>query len=145
MNTPQKWQYSFTEPGKEWYKKGNSGKWISGNGPFGIKQMNTPEVNTIWENSGLYLQKDFNIKAVPNRVSIVTYNTGYTDIYINGEFAVQIYNLKRLDSELKVSEVLLPEKAMKLLKPGINHLSVKFAFNPSDQPFNFFDIGIKEY
>jgi hypothetical protein len=145
MNSPQKWQYSLEEPVKEWFKKGNSGKWVSGNGPFGIKQMNTPEVNKNWDTKNLYLQKEFNIKSVPERLAIVTYNTGYTDIYINGELAVQIYNLKRLDSELKVSEVILPEKAMKLIKQGVNHLSVKFGFNPADQPFHYFDIGINEY
>jgi len=143
MNKPQEWQYSFSEPTNEWYKRGNSDKWIVGNAPFGKMVMDAPEVNTIWKTTSLYLQKEFSIKSIPSVLAVVTYNTGFTDIYINGEFAIQINNLKRNDSELKVSEVLLPEKALKLLKTGKNHLAVKFI--SAEKTFNYYDLGLKEY
>jgi beta-galactosidase/beta-glucuronidase len=145
MNSPQQWQYSFSEPGKDWFKKGNAGKWNSGNGPFGKSQVNAPEVGTKWEERSLYLQKDFNIPSPDSKLAVIVYSTGITDIYINGEFALQLNNLKRQDAELKVSEVILPVKALKLLKSGSNHIAVKFEFNTSDQSFNFFDFGLKSY
>jgi Glycosyl hydrolases family 2, sugar binding domain/Glycosyl hydrolases family 2/Glycosyl hydrolases family 2, TIM barrel domain len=145
MNKPQSWQFSFTEPAKEWFKKGNTGKWSTGNAPFGTSQMYVPEVNTKWTAPGLYLQKEFSLKSISAMLSIIIYNTGVTDVYINGELAVQINNLKRNDSELKMSEVFLPDKAMKLLKSGSNHIAVKFAFTPMDQALNYFDMGLNEY
>jgi hypothetical protein len=145
MNTPQQWQYSFNEPGKDWFKKGNAGKWNTGNGPFGKAQQNAPEINTKWEDKSLYLQKDFNITSSNSKLAVIVYSTGITDIYINGEFALQLNNLKRQDAELKVSEVILPEKALKLLKSGSNHVAVKFQFTTGDQSFNCFDFGFKMY
>jgi len=154
MNIPQKWMYSFIEPSADWYKNGGQGKWNIGIGPFGKNQMNIPEVNTDWEGKSLFLQKDFNLNTLPTKFAIVTYNDGITDVYINGEFAIQINNLRRWDTELKVSEVTLPEKALKLLKKGNNHISLKFEFGSVNQfssvslpatPINYFDLGLIEY
>lgn len=145
VNKPQSWQYSYAEPSADWFKNGSSGKWLSGSGPFGQAQLNAPAVNTSWTEKSLYLKKDFSLKAVPGSLAVVTYNTGITDIYINGEFAIQLNNLKRNDAELKISEVMLPEKAMKLLKAGNNTIALKFAFTPVDVPVNYFDLGLKEY
>ncbi len=145
MDKPQRWMYSFTEPSSDWYKLGNRGKWNSGTGPFGKNQMNVPEVNTRWETRSIFLQRDFNLTSTSKKVNIVVYNVGITDIYINGEFAIQVNNLRRTDSELKVSEVPLPEQAARLLKKGSNHIAIKLEFTGTDQPINFVDIGIKEY
>jgi hypothetical protein len=145
MNVPQKWMYSFTEPSADWYKKGSQGNWNGGNGPFGKTQMNIPEVNTNWDTRSLYLQKDFNLTSLPSKPSIVTYNIGIINVYINGEPAIQINNLSSTDAELKVSEVPLPDKAVRLFIKGNNHLAVKYDFSRSIQPFNYFDIGLKEY
>ena len=145
MNIPQKWLYSFTEPFVDWYKTGSKTNMNIGAGPFGKMQMNIPSINTNWETRTLYLQKDFHYTSDAKKITFVICNVGISDIYINGEFAVQINNLRRWDTELKISEVPLPAKAVELLKKGTNRISIKFDFVPTDQPFNFFDIGIKEY
>lgn len=155
MNVPQKWMYSFTEPSADWFKKGSKGNWNTGNGPFGKKMMNVPDVHTNWETGTLYLQKDFNLTSVPRKLTLVTYNSGIANVYINGELAIQINNLRRWDPEVKVSEVTLPEKAAKLLKKGTNHIAVKFeffaiaagaqAYNYFDYNLNYFDLGVIEY
>lgn len=154
MNIPQKWMYSFEEPSGDWSGKTNKGKWLSGNGPFGKQQMNVPEINTKWETSGIYMQKDFNLESVPAKAAIVGYNHGVTDVYINGELAIQINNLRRWDPEIKVSEVTLPEKALKLLRKGSNHIALKFEFGSINQyssyssqapTSNFFDLGFITY
>jgi hypothetical protein len=155
MNLPQKWMYSFSEPSADWYKKGNQGKWETGNGPFGEKQINVPDVNTLWETNNLYLQKDFNLSSLPSKLAVVTYNSGLTSVYINGEFVIQINNLRRWDPEVKVSEITLPEKAARLLKKGNNHIAVKFeffvvpqggqAYNYFPDYLNYFDLGVIEY
>ena len=157
--TPQEWQYSFSEPDKDWFKKGNPGKWNTGKAPFGTSQMNIPEVKIRWESSTLFLQKDFTIKTIPSKIGVVIYNSGITNIYINGEFVMQINSMLRQDPELKVSEVMLPEKALSLLKTGTNHIAVRVAFNNTSQLFNapsrpsgfavqplyYFDLGLNEY
>jgi Glycosyl hydrolases family 2, sugar binding domain/Glycosyl hydrolases family 2/Glycosyl hydrolases family 2, TIM barrel domain len=154
MNVPQKWMYSFVEPGSDWFKQGSKGTWNSGNGPFGKAQLNVPPVNTKWETGTLYLQRDYNLSAIPSKLAIVDYNNGISDVYINGELAIQINNLRRWDPEVKVSEVNLPEKAMKLLKKGTNHIAVKFEFGTVTQfsrvslpvqPTNYFDLGLISY
>lgn len=155
MNVPQKWNYSFTEPSADWFKNGSRGNWNTGNGPFGKKMMNVPEVRTIWETNNLFLQKDFNLSSIPSKLSLVVYNSGLTSVYINGEFAIQINNLRRWDPEIKVSEVPLPEKAAALLKKGTNHIAIKFeffaipaggqAYNYFPEQLNYFDIGVIHY
>ena len=154
MNSPQRWMYSTLEPSAEWYKKDNKVKWNSGNGPFGKVQMNTPEVNSIWDTKSLFLEKDFNLSTLPAKLAIVTYNHGVTDVYINGELAIQINNLRRWDTEIKVSEVALPAKAASLLKKGSNHIALKYEFGTINQSsafgsqaptVNYFDFGLLEY
>jgi hypothetical protein len=142
---PQQWQYSLTEPSKDWFKN-NSGKWNSGNGPFGKGELYAPAVHTTWGEKALYLKKDFSLSSVPKALSVVNYNTGISDIYINGEFALQLVNLERNDTELKVSEVLLPEKAMKLLKQGSNTIAIHMEYNPADNNrVQHFDFGLNAY
>ena len=151
--TPQKWFYAFEQQSSEWFKT-NQGKWNSGNGPFGIALMNAPDVNTTWNTGTLYLQKDFNLSTLPNSLALVGYHHGLADIYINGVFAIQVNNLRRWDPEIKVSEVPLPEKAMKLLKKGNNNIAIKYEFGNIVQSSaysnqattsNFFDIGLLVY
>ena len=137
--------YSFTEPSAGWFKKGQ-GKWSSGSGPFGIDRMDVPRTNTRWNAGSLYLKKDFNLADPSGNLTIVTYNSGVADVYINGEMAIQINNLMRTDAELKVSEVPLPPAARKLLKKGTNTIAVKFEFPPNAaQKFYYFDLGLKQY
>jgi hypothetical protein len=154
VNSPQRWMYATEEPSKDWYMKDNKGKWTGGNGPFGMPLMNAPAVNTAWKSTSLYLQRDFNLSSVPAKLAIVTYNHGLTDVYINGEFAVQINNLRRWDPEIKVSEVNLPDKAARLLKKGTNHIALKFEFGSIGQSSivsqqaptaNYFDLGLIQY
>ena len=154
MNKPQKWSYTVTEPSADWYKAGSPGRWNTGTGPFGQALMNVPDVNTKWETGTLYLKNDFNLSSVPERLSLTGYHHGLADIYINGEFAIQVNNLRRWDPEIKVSEVPLPEKAMKLLKKGANHIAIKYEFGSIVQSSaysnqaatsNFFDIGLLVY
>lgn len=153
MNDPQKWVYSLDQSDADWFKPGK-GKWNSGTGPFGKALMNVPDVRTKWETETLYLRKDFNLSSVPKRLALIGFHHGLADIYINGEFAIQVNNLRRWDPEIKVSEVPLPEKAMKLLKKGSNQISIKYEFGNIVQSSaysnqaptsNFFDIGLIVY
>ena len=144
MFTPQDWNYSFTEPAVEWYKD-NKGKWNNGKAPFGVPKVSIPEIGTEWDAPALFLKKDFFMKAVPSALGVVTYNSGIATIYINGEQAMQINSLHRFDAELKVTEVMLPPKALSLLKKGRNTIALKVDFNNAEQPLYFFDLGLTEY
>ena len=116
--------------------------------------MNAPDVNTNWNTGSLYIQKDFNLSSVPKRLALVGYHHGLANIYINGEFAIQVNNLRRWDPEIKVSEVPLPEKAMKLLRKGTNNIAIKYEFGSIVQgsvfsnqatTSKYFDIGVIAY
>jgi hypothetical protein len=144
VNNPQVWSYTFTEPSKEWFRD-NSGKWTSGRAPFGMPKVNIPEISTKWDSPALYLKKDFELIAIPSNLGIATYNSGIASVYINGEHAMTINSLMRQDAELKVTEVMLPPKALALLKKGKNNISVKVDFNNTEQPLYFFDLGLTEY
>lgn len=151
MSLPQEWMYLTEALNAGWYKQDNRENWRTGLGPFGVPLWNVPDVRTLWNSGMLYLQRDFTLAAVPAEWSVVLYNHGVTDLYINGEHALQINNLRRWDPEIKVSRVWLPKKATALLKEGSNHLAIKYEFGcivqtsvygPQATPSYFFDMGL---
>ena len=68
-----------------------------------------------------------------------------TEVYINGVYVMQFNNFLKNDSEVKISETLLTDKAMKLIKVGVNQISLKFNFPSVGKPVYYFDFGIKAY
>jgi hypothetical protein len=59
--------------------------------------------------------------------------------------ALVLNNFLKNDPELKISETSHSDKAMKLLKVGVNQLSLKFNFQSVGKPVYYYDFGIKEY
>jgi hypothetical protein len=116
-----------------------------GEAPFGIESNNAHKVNTTWNTNSLFLNKEFTLTALPSKLSLVACNTGITDVYINGAYVMQFNNFLKNDPEVKISETLLSDKAMKLLKVGVNQLSLKFNFPSVGKPVYYYDFGIKEY
>jgi hypothetical protein len=76
---------------------------------------------------------------------LIACNTGITEVYINGAYVMQFNNFLKNDPEVKISETLLSDEAMKLLKVGVNQLSLKFNFPSVGKPVYYYDFGIKEY
>ena len=145
MDQQQQWNYRFSEPAIDWYKTNDLQGFIKGAGPFGMTVADILKINTKWNQSSLYLQKDFQLSSVPLKLSVLAVNNGIADIYINGVYVMQLINYLKKDSEVKISEAFLPEKAMKLLRVGENQVSIKFKFNVNGVPVNYFDFGIKVY
>lgn len=145
MNTAQQWNYSFTAPSNDWIKNTTIADFKLGEAPFGIESNNAHKVNTTWNTNSLFLNKEFTLTALPSKLSLVACNTGITDVYINGAYVMQFNNFLKNDPEVKISESLLSDKAMKLLKVGVNQLSLKFNFPSVGKPVYYYDFGIKEY
>ena len=145
MNTAQQWNYSFTAPSNDWIKNTTIADFKLGEAPFGIESNNVHKVNTTWNTSSLFLNKEFTLSSVPSKLSLIACNTGITDVYINGAYVMQFNNFLKNDPEIKISETLLSDKAMKLLKLGVNQLSLKFNFSSAGKPVYYYDFGIKEY
>jgi ribosomal protein S17E len=145
MNTAQQWNYRFTAPSNDWIKNTTIADFKLGEAPFGIESNNAHKVNTTWNTNSLFLNKEFTLTALPSKLSLVACNTGITDVYINGAYVMQFNNFLKNDPEVKISESLLSDKAMKLLKVGVNQLSLKFNFPSVGKPVYYYDFGIKEY
>jgi ribosomal protein S17E len=145
MNTAQQWNYRFTAPSNDWIKNLMLSDFKTGMAPFGIESNNAHKVNTTWNTNSLFLNKEFTLTDLPSKLSLVACNTGITDVYINGAYVMQFNNFLKNDPEVKISESLLSDKAMKLLKVGVNQLSLKFNFPSVGKPVYYYDFGIKEY
>ena len=145
MNEPQQWNYSFTAPSNDWIKNTTIADFKLGEAPFGIESNNAHKVNTTWNTNSLFLNKEFTLTALPSKLSLVACNTGITDVYINGAYVMQFNNFLKNDPEVKISETILSDEAMKLLKVGVNQLSLKFNFPSVGRPVYYYDFGIKEY
>ena len=145
MNEPQQWNYSFTAPSNDWIKNAKTSDFKLGEAPFGIESKNAPKVNTPWNKNILFLNKEFTLTSVPSKLSLVACNRGMTDVYINGVYVMQFNNFLKNDPEIKISETILSDKAMKLLKVGVNQLSLKFNFPSVGNPVYYYDFGIKAY
>ena len=145
INEPQQWNYSFTAPSNDWIKNTTIADFKLGEAPFGIESNNAHKVNTTWNTNSLFLNKEFTLTTLPSKLSLVACNTGMTDVYINGSYVMQFNNFLKNDPEVKISESLLSDKAMKLLKVGVNQLSLKFNFPSVGKPVYYYDFGIKEY
>jgi len=145
MNEPQQWNYSFTAPSNDWIKNTMLSDFKTGMAPFGIESNNVHKVNTTWNTNSLFLNKEFTLSSVPSKLSLIACNTGITEVYINGAYVMQFNNFLKNDPEVKISETILSDEAMKLLKVGVNQLSLKFNFPSVGKPVYYYDFGIKEY
>jgi hypothetical protein len=145
MNEPQQWNYSFTAPSNDWIKNIMLSDFKTGMAPFGIESNNVHKVNTTWNTNSLFLNKEFTLSSVPSKLSLIACNTGITEVYINGAYVMQFNNFLKNDPEVKISETILSNEAMKLLKVGVNQLSLKFNFPSVGKPVYYYDFGIKEY
>ena len=145
INEPQQWNYSFSAPSNDWIKNTTIADFKLGEAPFGIESNNVHKVNTPWNTNSLFLNKEFTLSSVPSKLSLIACNTGITEVYINGAYVMQFNNFLKNDPEVKISESLLSDKAMKLLKVGVNQLSLKFNFPSVGKPVYYYDFGIKEY
>ena len=145
MNTAQQWNYRFTAPSNDWIKNTTIADFKLGEAPFGIESNNVHKVNTPWNTNSLFLNKEFTLSSVPSKLSLIACNTGITEVYINGAYVMQFNNFLKNDPEVKISETILSDEAMKLLKLGVNQLSLKFNFPSVGKPVYYYDFGIKEY
>jgi len=145
INEPQQWNYSFTAPSNDWIKNLMLSDFKTGMAPFGIESNNVHKVNTPWNTNSLFLNKEFTLSSVPSKLSLIACNTGITEVYINGAYVMQFNNFLKNDPEVKISETILSDEAMKLLKLGVNQLSLKFNFPSVGKPVYYYDFGIKEY
>jgi len=145
INEPQQWNYSFTAPSNDWIKNLMLSDFKTGMTPFGIESNNVHKVNTPWNTNSLFLNKEFTLSSVPSKLSLIACNTGITEVYINGAYVMQFNNFLKNDPEVKISETILSDEAMKLLKLGVNQLSLKFNFPSVGKPVYYYDFGIKEY
>ena len=145
INEPQQWNYSFTAPSNDWIKNLMLSDFKTGMAPFGIESNNVHKVNTPWNTNSLFLNKEFTLSSVPSKLSLIACNTGITEVYINGAYVMQFNNFLKNDPEVKISETILSNEAMKLLKVGVNQLSLKFNFPSVGKPVYYYDFGIKEY
>ena len=106
---------------------------------------NPQTVGLIKKEESISFTKEFTLEKIPEKLSLILVNKGISEIYINGEKIMGISNFIKKDGEVKVSEVILPEAAMKMLKTGLNIVMLKFMPGSIYKADDIVDIGLKEY
>ena len=106
---------------------------------------NPQTVGFIKKEESISFTKEFTLEKIPEKLSLILVNKGISEIYINGEKIMGISNFIKKDGEVKVSEVILPEAAMKMLKTGLNTVMLKFMPGSIYKADDIVDIGLKEY
>jgi hypothetical protein len=106
---------------------------------------NPQTVGLIKKDESISFTKEFTLEKIPEKLSLILVNKGISEIYINGEKIMGISNFIKKDAEVKVSEVILPEAAMKMLKNGLNTVMLKFMPGSIYKADDIVDIGLKEY
>ena len=106
---------------------------------------NPQTVGLIKKEESISFTKEFILEKIPEKLALILVNKGISEIYINGEKILGITNFIKKDAEVKVSEVILPEAAMKMLKTGLNTVMLKFMPGSIYKADDIVDIGLKEY
>lgn len=102
-------------------------------------------VGMIKKGESISFTKEFTLEKIPKKLSLILVNKGISEIYINGEKIMGISNFIKKDAEVKVSELILPEAAMKMLKAGLNKIMLKFMPGSIYDAEDIVDIGLKQY
>jgi hypothetical protein len=106
---------------------------------------NPQTVGLIKKGESISFTKEFTLKKIPEKLSLILVNKGISEIYINSEKIMGITNFIKKDAEVKVSEIMLTQEALKMLKAGLNTVMLKFIPGSIYNAEDIVDIGLKQY
>ncbi|WP_342648041.1 sugar-binding domain-containing protein [Mucilaginibacter sp. CSA2-8R] len=94
-NAPRQWQYTTTNPGKDWMLKNfNAGNWSVANGGFGTEGTPGARIGTTWNTSDIWMRQAFTLKHISssyiNKLKLRVHHDEDCQIYINGVLAANI-------------------------------------------------------
>jgi hypothetical protein len=115
------WRYTTTKPGDDWFRPGfDVTAWKEGTSGFGTGITPGARVNTLWETSDIWLQREFNLSAEDIAgLKLRVYHDEDAEIYLNGVLALKLTGFYADYREFEIA----PE-ATRALRPGSNTIAV---------------------
>lgn len=88
------WRYTMTAPavtGAAWSTPGfDDSSWKSGEAGFGSEGTPGANIKTPWTTSEIWLRRTFDLKAVPENLSLSIHHDEDAEVYINGVLAAKL-------------------------------------------------------
>jgi hypothetical protein len=136
--TAQKWRYTITKPGAEWFKPDfDDSKWPEGDGGFGTKGTPGAVVRTEWKTDDIWIRRSFELKAAPaGDVFLRLHHDEDADVYLNGVLAARVSAYVT-----EYGPVPITAEARKALGAGKNVIAVKCHQTTGGQ---YIDVGLEE-
>jgi Glycosyl hydrolases family 2, sugar binding domain/Glycosyl hydrolases family 2/Glycosyl hydrolases family 2, TIM barrel domain len=115
------WKYTTNQPAANWFEPGfDASDWKDGVGGFGAP--NTPGItpNTAWNNSDIWLRREFDLKPEDiSGIKLQIYHDEDAEVYLNGVEAVKLSGFITDYDEFGISKA-----AAAALRPGENTIAV---------------------
>jgi len=132
----QSWRYTTSEPRIGWYRTGFlDSAWQEGKGGFGTEKTPGAVVGTVWNSSGIWLRRTFELKdKALSRPQLLIHHDEDAEVYINGLLVAKLEGYTS-----SYVQVRLDEKARKALRVGSNCLAVHCTQTTGGQ---YIDVGL---
>jgi len=116
----QPWKYTTEKPSDDWIQPDYSEtSWKEGPGGFGTRGTPGAVVRTEWNTRDIWLRRWFELKDVPESLSLDLHWDEDTEVYLNG---VLVHEVKRFVTDYQ--RIPLSDAAVKALQPGRNVIAI---------------------
>jgi len=114
------WQFTLRRPADGWQTSDfDTSEWKVANGGFGTVDTPNARVGTVWNTKGIWLRKAFELKSVPENVSLLIHHDEDAEVFINGKL---VATLKGFSNNYEV--IPIPVDLRAALQVGKNLLAV---------------------
>jgi hypothetical protein len=122
IHTPQQWYYVFDTPDKDWFKadfNAAGAGWKKGPAGFGTQGTPGVFIGTVWNSSDIWLQREFELKNVPQDIKLMVHHDEDAQVYLNGVIAAKLSGYTSGYETFPISN-----QSHQTLKPGINLIAI---------------------
>ena len=85
------WQFTLRRPADGWQTSDfDTTEWKVANGGFGTVDTPNARVGTVWNTKGIWLRKAFELKSVPEDVSLLIHHDEDAEVFINGKLVATL-------------------------------------------------------
>jgi len=133
----QVWRYTTSAPAAGWQEQGfDDSQWQEGCGGFGTEATPGAVVRSVWSGSEIWLRRSFELKRIPQTVSLLIHHDEDADVHINGRLIADLAGFTT-----SYTRIALDEKSCEALQKGRNTLAVHCRQSGGGQ---YIDVGLVE-